>query len=192
MPPPGEALTIPELVITSLKWILLAAICAVIILRLVRAMRRYEAQQAGTDVDEINESLGSWGGFKADLLLFFRLLLGRLRGRINQVIPNIYRPRQPEVAEIDETLSIRQLYRRLLQRAVGLGIAHQSWETPYEYATRLIRALPDDTEPVAEITQLYVEVRYGEMAADEQQVLGANRLWRWLKVRLRKTDQAAV
>ena len=65
--------------------------------------------------------------------------------------------------------------------ASSVGKARRYQETPYEYARRLGKDLPEGVEPVDEITDLYVEVRYGDIEAGDTQVNYANRLWRTLR-----------
>ena len=45
--------------------------------------------------------------------------------------------------------------------------------------------VPDGQESLTEITDLYVDVRYGEMETQRRQVDRANRLWQSLKGILR-------
>jgi hypothetical protein len=191
LPEPGDPLTIPGMVTVVLRWVLLAVVCGVVILLLARAVRRYRAQRGKTEVDETSESLWSWIGFKSDMLLFLRSLLGRLRRRMDRAIPTVIRSRRPKRGESEGTLSIRQLYGCLLRRAAELGVPRQQWETPYEYAERLNLALPGSTGPVIQITELYVAARYGESVADGQQVGDATRLWWWLDAQLWRSDQPA-
>ena len=52
---------------------------------------------------------------------------------------------------------------------------------PSEYARRLGKTLPDGKEPLNEITDLYIDVRYGEHPAEEKQTDKANSIWEKLR-----------
>jgi hypothetical protein len=64
-------------------------------------------------------------------------------------------------------------------------MGRRNFETPYEYRGRLGQMVPDSNESLAELTDLYVNVRYGETEPQRRQVNRANSLWQALKRLLR-------
>jgi hypothetical protein len=56
----------------------------------------------------------------------------------------------------------------------------EKYETPSEYAQRLGKSLPDEKEPLNEITDLYIDARYGEHVIEEKSIDKANNIWRTL------------
>lgn len=91
-----------------------------------------------------------------------------------------------EAEETEGMLNIREIYQRLLRETSLLRLARQRNETPYEYAVRFSHAVPESSEYLNEITSVYVNVRYSEIAAEKKQINFANSLWRALKTMLRK------
>ena len=76
----------------------------------------------------------------------------------------------------------------MLWQASCLGIARRYYETPYEYAGRLGQAVPEASEQLGELTNLYIDARYGDYQAEDKQVDYANRLWRTLKRLLGRSE----
>ena len=62
----------------------------------------------------------------------------------------------------------------------------RKYETPVEYERRLEKYIPEGTEQLAEITDLYSEVRYGDIEAREEKVDNANGLWSALRGMVRR------
>lgn len=176
---------ISEVVILALKWALFAIIAIAVIYLLARAIRRFRVSRMKTDVTEVNESLWSWGGFVADVRLFLSLIWQRLWRRRKEITPREVAPRRYLDEEMEGTMDIREIYRRLLWQAARLGMGRRGYETPYEYRGRLEQLVPDGQEPLTEITDLYVNVRYGEIETRKRQVDRANSLWQTLKAILR-------
>ncbi len=172
---------LPEYVLTAIKWGIFAIIAGVIIFLLVRTILRYQSFRAKAEVEETNESLWSWEGFRADLCLFFRMIWQRLERKRKEPVPATPVPSWYAEDDGQGMLSIREIYRRLLWEASRSGIVHQSHETPYEYAIRLGQTVPDVSRQVGEITDLYIDVRYGDIEAGDKQVDYANMLWKALK-----------
>jgi hypothetical protein len=183
-PPPDTTLThsLPPEVTLIIKWILLALIVAAVVFFLVRAVKRYRVEHTWAGIEELHESLWSWGGFKGDLRLFLSMLGQKFRKKAA--------PAEPPGYYIDDDLAvrrdIRELYRHLLYTGASSGLAHLSHETAVEYSERLGKAVPDSREPVGRLTDIYNEVRYGEIKAREEQVDRANGLWRVIHGLLRR------
>jgi hypothetical protein len=84
-------------------------------------------------------------------------------------------------------LRIREVFKRLLKDAARAGIGWNPHETPYEYAERFAQSLPDAGPQMAELTHLYVNVRYSASDAADAQVSLANGLWRHIRELLRNS-----
>jgi len=179
--PTGQPL--PEIVGLVLKWVLFAIVAIIVTCFLARAISRFRASRARDNVEEINESLWSWEGFKADLLLFLSTLWQRLRRKRKATegatsLPYWY---GAEDEASGGRLGIREIYRRLLWQGHRSGTAHRDWETPYEYNRRLGPLIPDGSGQLTELTNLYVSTRYGDIEAPDPQIDRANSLWATLR-----------
>lgn len=181
----------PE-VLVALKWSVFALLVGAVVFLLVRAVFRYRARGDQTDVDEFDESLWSWAGFRADLRLFFGAVRQNLKRRTRG--PLAAKPATARYGVFPDMMSIREVYRHLLREAAGVGMERARQETPNEYARRLSQMLTEGNEELDELTALYVGVRYGDIPVKEEQVSQANRLWRFLYGildRLRDAGQVA-
>ena len=83
-------------------------------------------------------------------------------------------------------LDIRDIFRHLQWEAGRSGLPRRRHETASEYTNRLQRMVPDSGEHLERLTELYADVRYGEIGIPEEQVDGANSLWQILRGLLRK------
>ena len=132
--------------------------------------------QTDEDLDEENESLWSWGGFKSDIAEFFKMLFRRFQRKAKTVPATAPINWQPE-EDVKHRLSIREIYQHLLWQGARLSIPREDFETPSEYALRLGQAVPESSEPLNKITGLYLDVRYGEQQIEEKTTADANTLW---------------
>ena len=176
---------ISEVVVLGLKWALFVIVAIAIIYLLSRAITRFRVSRMKTDVTEVNESLWSWGGFVADVRLFLSSIWQRIWRRGKEITASKAAPHRYLDKDEEGTMDIREIYRRLLWQASRFGMGRRGYETPYEYRVRLEQLVPDGQESLTEITDLYVNVRYGEMETQRRQVDRANRLWQSLKGILR-------
>ncbi|HEY32804.1 MAG TPA: DUF4129 domain-containing protein [Dehalococcoidia bacterium] len=176
---------IPEVIILVLKWVLFAVVAIIVIYLLARAVSRFRASRARVDVEEVNESLWSWGGLMADVRLLLSVIWQRLWRRRKETTPTDATPHRYLEEDETDTADIRTIYRRMLRQASRFGMGRRNHETPYEYRGRLGQIAPDSHEPLAELTDLYVNVRYGETEPQQRQVSRANSLWQALKRLLR-------
>jgi hypothetical protein len=165
-------------VLLIIKLVVLALIVFFVIYLITKAIRRGHALRTQDDLKEEHESLWSWVGFKADLLVFFKALFGRFKRKTKAA------PAPVDISlnwEADEDskhrLSIREIYQHLLWQGTRLRIPREEHETPSEYARRLGRFAPESKEPLNEITDLYVSVRYGEQQPAEKKTDEANSTW---------------
>ena len=168
----------PELILI-LKWTILALLLLVVIFLIIRAVRRRRRIQTGDDLEEEHESLWSWGGFKSDIILFFKMLFQRFKRKTKPVTAGVTIDWQPE-EDIKRRLSIREIYQHLLWQGERLRIPREDYETPSEYARRLGTFAPEGREPLNEITGLYIDVRYGEKPIDDKKTDDANTVWQRL------------
>ncbi len=158
-----------------IKWLVVAAIITAVVFVLAKAVSRYRARRAEDEIEEIHESLFSWRGLGNDLREFLSAM-----GKKFQRKPS---PLTPELESDDESrrLDVREIYRRLLWESARSGLSRRRPETPVEYSGRLGRQVPDSREPLNDLTDLYLNVRYGEIIARENQIDNANRIWRTLR-----------
>ncbi len=172
---------IPEAAVLAIKWVVIALIAAAVIFILAKAISRFRVKYARDEIEEIHESLWSWRGLSDDLRLLFGMMGSKFKRKRAPAAPKHY-------TDDDESrrLNVREIYRHLLWEAARSGVARHRHETASEYAGRLERAVPEGSEPLGSITDLYIDVRYGETSPPEEQVDKANGLWRALRGLLRR------
>jgi hypothetical protein len=174
--PKGTIHALPPWVLLTLKLTLLALVLLGVLFLIVRAIRRSHQTPTEKDLDEEHESLWSWGGFKSDIVLFFKMLFQRFKRKAKPVTTDVSLNWHPE-EDIKHRLSIREIYQHLLWQGACLRIPREDSETPSEYARRLGRFAPDGREPLNEITSLYIDVRYGEHQMEDKRIDDANSNW---------------
>jgi Domain of unknown function (DUF4129) len=177
--PKGPLYPLPPWVLAVLKLTLLALVLLIVIFLIIRAVRRRHRIQTSDDLEEEHESLWSWGGFKSDIILFFKMLFQHFKRKPKPIVANVKINWQPE-EDIKRRLSIREIYQHLLWQGERLRIPREDYETPSEYARRLGTFAPDSREPLNEITGLYIDVRYGEKPIDDKKTDDANTVWQRL------------
>ena len=165
----------PQLILI-LKLTLLALILAVVLFLIIRTIRRSRLTKTDEDLEEEQESLWSWSGFKSDVITFFKMIFQRFQRKAKPVPSSIPVQWQPE-EDSKRRLSIREIYQHLLWQGARLRIPRESCETPSEYAGRLGHFAPDSVEPLQEITSLYLDVRYGEHQIEDRKTDAANTVW---------------
>ena len=173
-----ESVTMPPLVTTVLQWLVILIIVAVIVFILAKALSRFRAARDGEDIEEIHESLWSVNNLRDDLRQLFDMVGDRFRRT-----PGPVRLRYDD--DSPENLDIREIYKRLEWEAAQSGVARRSHETPCEYEGRLAQYAPDGREQLSRITNLYSDVRYGEISPPGPVMKNANGLWRTLRGILR-------
>jgi len=166
----------PPEVILIIKWTLFTLILAIVLFLIIRTIKRRRVTKTDEDVEEEQESLWSWGSFKSDVITFFKMIFQRFQRKAKPVPVNDTIKWQPE-EDITRRLSIREIYQHLLWQGARLRIPRESYETPSEYAGRLGHFAPDIIEPLQEITNLYLDVRYGERQIEDKKTDDANTVW---------------
>jgi hypothetical protein len=161
----------PETILI-LKWTFFTLVLATLVLILVRAILRNRRIKTDDEIDEEHESLWSWHGFQND----FKQWLDSLKNRFKW-------SEKPPVTRYDwdnETnvkLAIRQIYERFLWYTARLNIPRYSQETPYEFERRIGQVFKEQQQPISQITEYYVNHRYGDLSEDNQTLDAANRIW---------------
>ena len=166
--------------ILIIKLVVLALIVFGVIFLISRAIQRRHQTEQPEDIEEEQESLWSWEGFKADLMVFFKAIFQLFKRKKKPVQANIATDWHVE-DDIERRLNIREIYQHLLWHGARLKIPREKYETPSEYARRLGQAVPDGKEPLDEITGLYIDARYGEHPAEEKKTDRANGIWEKLR-----------
>ncbi len=171
---------IPPIVTTILQWLVVAVVVAVVVFILAKAIQRFRERRQGEEIEEIHESLWSLSGLRDDLLLLFNMMANKFKRRPATALKKSHF-REGALDRLD----IREIYRHLLWEGACSGVARRTHETTSEYAGRLERFVPEGSGQLAEITDLYASVRYGEIRPQEEQVDSANSLWNTLRNMLR-------
>ena len=83
-------------------------------------------------------------------------------------------------------LNIREIYQNLQWEGSRSGMARRKHETASEYARRLSRMMPDSSGSLEQLSNVYGEVRYGEIVPEENRVDDANIVWRTVRGLLRR------
>ena len=183
-PPIGEVtgggFDIPPGVETAIKWVIVALIIAVVVFILAKAISRYFGRKEKDDIEEIHESLWNLKDIRDDFRLFFKSLGQKFRRKPKPAMAGYPFDDNPE-----GRLDIRDIYRYLLWEGKRSGLPRRRQETVTEYAERLRKHVPEGTEPVNQITDLYSGVRYGEIQPPEERVDNANTMWQKVRNLLR-------
>ncbi len=161
--------------ISALPW----AIGAVIVIGLVAYLlirratyTRATPVRAAAILDEERETLLSWRDAWRALVSW----LGALRRR--RLIVPAHESTLDDGADLsDATLTVREVYRRLLSLGAAFGVTRTPVETPHEYLARLRRRFSEREKDVSLITASYVYTRYGPHPATPDQAEHARLAW---------------
>ncbi|HZW33602.1 MAG TPA: DUF4129 domain-containing protein, partial [Isosphaeraceae bacterium] len=155
----------PALLVSVLKWSVIAVLAALILLLLGSALFRLADWRSDDGVEETRDFVISWAGLRASLLR----MLQSLRARPPRVpVWLTGRPRHDPIAG-RLTRDPRALYRELLRLGAHRGRPRAPGETPYEYQPALDRWPPfDQVRPELRVlTEVYVQARYSDRAPPE-------------------------
>jgi hypothetical protein len=153
-------------------------VLAAVLYALSRWLRRTRPDRAQIEEEE-RTGFGSWS-----------LLVAQMRRWLNRLFARFRKSPGAGVVELDElaemrgdpgmagTLSVRQIYARLLRLAGSMGYPRASYQTPVEYQRFLAAALPDIRGDLDDITAAYLEARYGPIPASPAAVQSATSAWR--------------
>jgi Domain of unknown function (DUF4129) len=182
-PEPGQEATSllnlsPEM--QSLIWGVAMLLVLVVVVWLVSRGLRGGKRRRARSSNEERESIGGW----ATLVDQFRAWLDRLLARFRPVPPPGEATVEDDLAglqgrpEWSGTLTVRQIYARLLGLSAKAGFPRARQQTPIEYLAVLSRAMPQLRPDFADITSAYLEARYGPLPASAPAVLAANNAWK--------------
>lgn len=163
-----------------IKWAFIVIIIGLLVFLLTIAVRRVMSNRETKHIEQIDESVWTWEMFLNDLRLFFNMLFKRTRHP--EIIPATSRS---YTEETEGNLDIREIYQRFLLETSRMKIERRLDETPYEYAIRFNHTVPEGSEYLSELTDVYVNIRYNDREAESKQVDFANRIWTSLKNLLR-------
>ncbi len=184
----------PENWLTLIKWaifIIVVIVVTVLIARSIEKNRRRRIETS-TDYEETHESLWRWSNLFNGLLQIIKTLFGRFFPKklsTGNVQIGYSDGRQTE--QTAAVLRIRDIFKHLLKDALKAGIGRRLSETPLEYANRFNEKTADVSKEMDELTELYVEVRYGDAGVGSDKIEHANNLWRQIRETLNrlKTEQ---
>jgi hypothetical protein len=77
----------------------------------------------------------------------------------------------------DPGLSVRALYRHLLDWAAKRGLPREQTQTPLEYLKALCQKFPEKDKELAFITDVYVQVRYGHRPVSDAEAEAIGQAW---------------
>ncbi len=78
-------------------------------------------------------------------------------------------------------VSIRRIYKQMMELAETYGYPRLETETPYEYLPTLAQAWPNNQADTRLITNAYVKVRYGELPESEAELEAIRQAWHRLE-----------
>jgi hypothetical protein len=126
----------------------------------VRWLRRRFDKRQGGDTESV------WEGVNA------RRAAGRLARRAQGWLADRAGRVESRVSRYFAAMTIRRIYGRVLALAGARGYPRLADQTPYEFLPVLSHALPGMADPLAQITEAYVAVHYGQYP-EEPAVLAA-------------------
>ena len=186
----GEAVLFSETALLVLQWGAGILAVLVVIFILAKALKRIRRDRDDGE-EEVSESLGAWSNFRQDLSMFFAWLLGLFRRKERPVPAEEYTP----VAVTGDTgglrrdFTIREIYQGLLWEGRTVGRPRRNAETPFEYGTRIHPMDTTEEHALDDITQAYVEARYGNAEPSADRLQWLNRQWLRLRAALtRESD----
>jgi hypothetical protein len=130
-------------------------------------------------IDEYRESAGSLRDFWTDLVGFLGRLLGRVGGGARRGLEAMAGVMRAD--DSDPSLTVRQIYARLLHLAASRGRARRAGQTAYEYLPDLVAVLPSAGDDATAITESYVLARYSPAPPASHQVAETRAAWDRIK-----------
>ncbi len=188
----GETVLFSETALLVLQWGLGILAAIVVILILAKALNRFR-RDTDAGEEEVTESLDPWSNFKHDLNLFMGWLLSLVRRKPRPVPIDLPTP----VAVTGDTggeareFTIREIYQGLLWEGRAAGRPRRDAETPFEYGTRIHPLDTTEEHALEEITQAYVQARYGASDPAPDRLRWLNRQWLRLRAAMTRPDETA-
>ena len=176
--------------ILVLQWGAGALVALLVIVVLAKALGRFRRNRDEGDEEEVSESLGAWSGFKQDLRMFLSWLLGWLRRRQRPTAVEAIAPVSiTGDAAVSGEFTIREIYQGLLWEGRVVGRPRRDAETPFEYGTRISPLDTTEEGALSDITNAYVEARYGGGGPSAERLRWLNRQWLRLRAALSREDE---
>ncbi|MEO8288075.1 MAG: DUF4129 domain-containing protein [Chloroflexota bacterium] len=175
----ASPISIPAGLETLFMVVAAALIIGVALYLMTRWLRRTRADRPDIEEEE-REGFGSWSLFVAQV----RTWINRLLARFRKPVPATVEAEEDDLAalvgnaEMRGTLSVRQIYARLLKLAGTAGYPRAAYQTPVEYLGFLSAALPNLRGELNDITAAYQEARYGPVPVSPMAVQAAASAWR--------------
>ncbi len=186
----GTESALPAGFLLALKWGIVGMVLAVVVLILSRALFRYMRARKEDEVEEVQESLWSWGAFKADVRSFFAGLLRYFRRKKVIEQRDAGPPLAVEAGQGPFRLySVREIYQGLLWEGRRVGYPRHKSETPYEYQLKMKNKVGAYAQELADITRAYVEEHYGGVQVSEEKLQLLNQVWLRLRSSLEGQTQ---
>ncbi len=189
----GQAgVAIPGALILVLKWGFFILVIFLIIFFLSRTLMRYWESKNPKEIEEVHETVWSWGSFKTDLRLLFAWLFKWMKRRKKVAEIGVYKPPLPSLDSeegSDKDYTIRELYQAMLWEGRQMGTARRQSETPYEYRKKLIDRVEKATAEINDLTEAYVIERYGQINPAPEKVTFLNRVWRKLRAKFLNKEE---
>ena len=96
-----------------------------------------------------------------------------------------------DTGEISREFTIREIYQGLLWEGRSVGRPRRDAETPFEYGTRMHPLDSTEEHALEDITQAYVEARYGGGDPSPDRLRWLNRQWLRLRAALTHREDEA-
>jgi hypothetical protein len=170
---------IPPELQTAFMTLAALLVAGAVVYLMVQWLRRTGANRPQVESEE-RTNFGSWGLLVAQVRAWLLSLLARFR----KPAPVAAGAKEDDLAallaypELAGTLSVRQIYARLLKMAGSAGYPRAAYQTPLEYERFLSTALPSLRSELSDITTAYVQARYGPLPPSALAVQAATAAWR--------------
>jgi len=116
-----------------------------------------------------------------------------LRDQLQDLLNSLRRPRAPPIfldlsSADDPRRVIRELYQRVLQRAIDLSLPRRRGQTPETYRGTLSDLCPGEDGDLETLTDAYVVARYGTKPPEQEQVQSAQQAFQRVHSAMRRPD----
>ena len=174
------------ILLTILKWVIAAIAAGLIIYFLWRSLRRYQQGKNEEGFEEENESMWSRSMLKTEIKNLLNWLFGWMNRRKPQVQINSYieTPAVQDLSTENQLYNVRELYRAVLWQGREMGLPRRTEETPYEYLHRLESKSVEGNQQIGQLTDAYVQERYGLADTEPEKLKWLNHLWQTLRKKI--------
>ncbi len=181
----GEAVLFSDAALLALQWAAGILAALVVILILARALKRIRRDRDDGE-EEVSESLGAWSNFRQDVSMFLAWLMGLFKRKGRPAPIEEYTPVAVtgDTGPVHRDFTIREIYQGLLWEGRSVGRPRRDAETPFEYGDRIHPLDTTEEHALEDITQAYVEARYGNAEPSPDRLQWLNRQWLRLRAAL--------